>query len=484
MADDSLILAIDEGTSSAKCLLVDVHGAVVARASAPLGESHPRPGWVEQDPNEIWECVRSAVRDVFQAHDPKKVVAVGLSVQRESVVLWDRKTRQALSPVLSWQDQRTAAECERLRTPLLDTMVRAKSGLPLDPMFSALKAMSILDTLDPQRTRAKAGDFCIGTIDSWLLSHFTDDDVIEVGNASRTQMLNVLNADWDDELLDVFRVPRAALPRVVSSVGPFPSVKGLAPLPDGVPVFAAMGDSHAALFAHGAYTPGAVKATYGTGSSIMGLVAEPRQLDPGLCLTIGWGFDKPAFAAEGNIRACGQTLRWLAGVLGVTPQELADLGTDADALGVSVVPGFTGLGAPWWDRNAVGLITGLTLGVGRKELARAALDSMVQQVADVVEAVVRSGSPVTELYADGGPTRNDALMRMQADALGCSVVRANDAELSALGVAHMAGLKAGIWSWDDLRALPRGHDVFAPTMAPDVRAQRRQEWLRAVARAR
>lgn len=484
MADDSLILAIDEGTSSAKCLLVDVHGAVVARGSAPLGESHPRPGWVEQDPGEIWDCVRAAVRDVFRAHDPKKVVAVGLSVQRESVVLWDRKTRQALSPVLSWQDQRTAATCEGMRSPHLDTLVREKSGLPLDPMFSALKAMSILDTLDLKRTKAAAGDYCIGTIDSWLLSHFTDDDVIEVGNASRTQMLNVLNADWDDELLDIFRIPRKALPRVVSSVGPFPSVKGLDPLPDGVPVFAAMGDSHAALFTHGAYTPGAVKATYGTGSSIMGLIAEPRELDPGLCLTIGWGFDKPAFAAEGNIRACGQTLRWLSGVLGMTPQELADLGSDADALGVSIVPGFTGLGAPWWDRNAVGLISGLTLGVGRKELARAALDSMVQQVADVVEAVVRSGSPVTELYADGGPTRNDALMRMQADALGCSVVRANDAELSALGVAHMAGLKAGVWSWDDLRALPRGHDVFQPTMVPPERMRRRSDWLRAVARAR
>jgi glycerol kinase len=484
MADDSLILAIDEGTSSAKCLLVDTRGRVVARGSAPLGETHPQPGWVEQDPGEIWDCVRAAVRDVFKAHDPKKVVAVGLSVQRESVVMWDRVTRQALSPVLSWQDQRTAAVCEGMRTPLIDRMVRAKSGLPLDPMFSALKAMAILDAADPQRTRAKAGDMCIGTIDSWLLSRFTTDDVIEVGMASRTQMLNVLNADWDDELLSFFRIPRAALPRVVSSVGPFPSVKGLDPLPDGVPVFAAMGDSHSALFAHGAYTPGAVKATYGTGSSIMGLVAEPGELDPGLCLTIAWGLDKPAFAAEGNIRACGQTLRWLAGVLGMTPQELADLGAGADAQGVSLVPGFTGLGAPWWDRTAVGLITGLTLGVGRKELARAALDSMVHQVADVIDAVNRSGAPLAELYADGGPTRNDALMRMQADLLGRPVIRANDAELSALGVAHMAGLKAGVWSWDDLKALPRSHDTFTPALPPDARSKARDEWLRAVARAR
>jgi len=484
MADDSLILAIDEGTGSTKCLLVNREGSIVARGFAPLGESHPRPGWVEQDPNEIWACVQTAVRDVLKNHDPARVVAVGLSVQRESVVAWDRRSGEPLSAVLSWQDLRSSAACERLRSPAVDAMVRAKSGLPLDPMFSALKASAILDTIDPDRKRAEAGELCLGTVDSWILSRFTRDDVIEIGNASRTQMLNVLTGDWDEELLALFRVPRAALSRVVSSVGPFPGIKGLAPLPDGVPVLAAMGDSHSALFAHGAHEPGHIKATMGTGSSIMGLIAKPDGIDPGLCLTIGWGFDKPAHAAEGNIRSCGQTLRWLSGLLGVSPEELAVLGEKADNDGVTLVPAFTGLGAPWWDRDAVGLICGLTLGVGREQLARAALDSMVHQVADVVEAVARGGQELRELHVDGGPTRNDALMRNLADLIDIPVVRGDAAELSALGVAHMAGLKAGIWTWDDLRNMPRARDVFTPSLSAEARKAARERWRKAVARSR
>lgn len=484
MADDSLILAIDEGTGSTKCLLVDRAGRIVARGFAPLGETHPKPGWVEQDPMEIWACVQAAVRETLRDHDPARVVAVGLSVQRESVVAWNRRTGEPLSRVLSWRDLRSIDKCERLRTPAVEATVRAKSGLPLDPMFSALKASAILDDIDPDRKRAEAGELCLGTIDSWIMSRFTRDDAIEIGNASRTQLLNVFSGDWDDELLAVFGVPRAALPRVASSVGPFPVVKGLAPLPDGVPVLAAMGDSHSALFAHGAYEPGHIKATMGTGSSIMGLIARPEGIDSGLCLTIGWGFEKPAHAAEGNIRSCGQTLKWLSGLLGISPEELAALGETADNDGVTLVPAFTGLGAPWWDREAVGLISGLTLGVGRAQLARAALDSMVHQVADVVEAVARGGRELHELHVDGGPTRNDALMRNLADLIAVPVVRGDAAELSALGVAHMAGLKAGIWSWDDLRSMPRGRDVFTPRLSAGARTTAREVWRKAVARSR
>lgn len=479
-----LLLAIDQGTSATKCLLVSEDGGIVARGSAPLGESHPHPGWVEQNADEIWSSVRAAVRSALAGQDCQSVVAVGLSVQRESVVMWDRRRGEAVSPLLSWQDQRTAAMCEKLRTPEREALVRARSGLPLDPMFSALKAKWLLDAMDPRRERAKSGGLCIGTVDSWLLSRLEGEPVIETGMASRTQLMGLRSCDWDDDLLDMFEIPRAALPRIAPSTGPFPVTRHLAPLPDGVPVRAVMGDSHAALFAHGAFTPGQIKATYGTGSSVMGLIPGPDTLDPGLCLTIGWSIDRPAYAAEGNIRAAGAALKWMAEFLAMTPAELAALAVGAESDGVSFVPGFTGLGAPWWDRDAVGLLTGLTLGTGRHQVARATLEAIAHQVTDVIDAVRRSTGQIHDLYADGGPTRNDLLMQLQADLIGAPVLRANDAELSALGVAHLAGLAAGIWSWEDLARLPRSRDRFEPGMPAGQRASARAQWSQAVSRAR
>ena len=481
MAGD-LILAVDQGTSATKCALVDRAGAIVARGRAPLGERHPRPGWVEQDAVELWASVRRAVADCLRGQDARRVAAAGLSTQRESLVLWDRSSGEAVSPVISWQDQRTGGICDRLRSAATERLVRERSGLPLDPMFSAAKAAWLLDAHDPDRTRARAGALCLGTVDSWLLSRFGGEHLAEAGNASRTQLLDVRRAAWDEDLLDLFGVPLPALPRVTASNGPFPAVRGLPPLPDGVPLLAVMGDSHAALFAHGAFAPGRVKATYGTGSSVMGLVAGPDALAPGLCLTIAWQLDRIAHAAEGNIRSAGSTLVWLASVLGMSVDALVDLGAASESRGAVLVPGFGGLGAPWWDRHAVGLLSNLSLGTGRAELARAGLESIVQQVADVVEAVA-VGAEVQEMRADGGPSGNDALMRMQADLLGLPVARARDAELSALGVAHMAGLGAGLWSRDELERLPRPCDRFEPGADPALRRAARRHWRGAVARA-
>lgn len=481
---DPLILAIDQGTSATKCVLVDAIGRIVARGAVPLNESHPRPGWVEQDALEIWESVRGAVRQCLHGQDAGAIVAVGISNQRETLAIWDAATGAPLAPVLSWQDQRSVTLCDALRTPDVAMMVRQRSGLPLDPMFSAAKAKWLLDAHDPARTRARRGDIRLGTIDSWLLSRFAPEHVTEAGNASRTQLLDVATAAWDDDLLAIFDIPRAALPRVVASTGPFPSVRGLDPLRDGVPVLAVMGDSHAALYAHGARAPGRVKATYGTGSSVMGLTDRPRALDPGVCLTIAWQVEQPVYAVEGNIRSSGATLRWLANLFGRAPEELSELGARADSRGVVLVPGFTGLGAPWWDGNAVGLIANLRLDTDLAALSRAALDAIVHQVADVAEAMARSGAAPTELFTDGGPSRSDALMHMQADLLGCRVSRGHAAELSALGVAHMAGLGAGVWTERDLAALERTRDCFDPSMDPATRAASRQIWRRAVARAR
>jgi glycerol kinase len=481
---DPLILAIDQGTSATKCVLVDAAGRIVARGSAPLGEAHPQPGWVEQDAEEIWASVRTAVARCLDGTDAARVAAVGISSQRESLVLWERDSGAPLGPLLSWQDQRTAAQIDAVRSAQTEALVRARSGLPLDPMFSAAKARWLLDAYDPDRRRALAGELCLGTVDSWLLSRFGGEHVIEAGNAARTQLLNVAEIAWDDDLLALFGVPRAALPRVVASTGPFPSVHDLKPLSDGVPVLAVMGDSHAALYAHGAREPGQVKATYGTGSSVMGLLAGPEDLDPGMCLTIAWQTDRPRFAAEGNIRSSGSALRWLATLFGRTPEDLAALGAAAPPTPIVLVPGFTGLGAPYWDRDAVGLLANLRLDTALPELARAALDAMVQQVADVVAALERTTGPIPALYADGGPSRSDALMQMQADALGRPVLRAHDAELSALGVAHMAGLGAGVWTEATLAALPRARDSFVPSQSDSTRATERARWQRAVARAR
>lgn len=479
-----LVLGIDQGTSSTKCLLVDDTGAVVAQGQAALSETHPEPGWVEQDPEAIWASVQAAVRDCVSPEQAASVVAVGLSTQRESVVAWDRATGRALSPVLSWQDRRTAPLAARIGGPAVRNRVRAISGLPLDPMFSALKARWLLDGIDPDRTKARSGGLCIGTVDSWIMSRFGGPPLIEAGNASRTQLLDVERAAWSDELLDLFDIPMAALPAVVASDGPFPAARGLAPLPDGVPLRAVMADSHAALFGHGARSPGEIKATQGTGSSLMGLVAPGAQLDPGVCKTIAWSVGGMVHAAEGNIRAAGATLRWVAGLLNMTVDELMALAKGVDSQGVSLVPGFNGLGAPWWDDQAVGLLTNVTLGTSRAAIARAALDSIAHQIADVVDAIDRGPAAVSRLFVDGGPTRNDDLMQAEADLIGRPILRGATAELSALGVVQLAGLGAGLWTEAQLADRQPKRDVFEPRLPDATRHLAREHWRRAVGRAR
>src|SRR4051794_16959503 len=359
MSSPDHILAIDQGTSATKALLVDATGAIVARGSAPVALHTPRPGWVQQDANEIWASVQAAVAACVS---DQRVVAVGLSTQRESLLLWDRATGEPLGPMLSWQDQRTLADCARLAEH--DDTVRAISGLPLDPMFSATKARWLLDAYGRDGV-------CLGTVDSYLAYKLGGGHVIEAGNAARTQLLDVRARDWSPELLELFGIPREVLPDVIPSTGPFPAARGLAPLPDGTPVCAVMGDSHAALFAHAGWRPGQVKATYGTGSSIMCL-GDPAA-HSNLCLTIAWDLDgEVAHAFEGNIRSTGATLTWLAQLLNTTPSELAAQAAD-DAGGVHLVPAFGGLAAPWWDDEAVGLISGLTFATRAPQLARAAL---------------------------------------------------------------------------------------------------------------
>jgi glycerol kinase len=486
----SLILAIDQGTSSTKALVVDARGDVVSRAQAPVSLATPEPGWVQQDAEEIWASVQRAVSDALDLEKAKRVVSLGLSTQRESCVIWDRRTGEALTPVLSWQDQRTEAICATLRAARHGAMIRRRSGLPLDPMFSAAKARWLLDRLPQGQLRAKAGEICIGTIDAFLLSRFGGDAMVEAGNASRTQLFDVVEGKWDDDLLAIFDVPLASLPRVVASNGPFPKARGLAPLADGIPIGAVLADSHSALFAHGAFAPGPVKATQGTGSSIMGLVDRAAVRDgdagaPGVCLTLAWRLDQSMLAYEGNIRSAGATLIWAAELLGISTKELTELAaTAADSCGVSLGPAFGGLGAPWWDANAAATATGFSFGATRAPFARAALDSIAHQIADVVDAFRSSGAPVERLLVDGGPTRNDQLMQFEADMAGLPVERTSVAELSALGVAHLAGLSAGVFTIERLKQFDRRAERFAPKMAAEARTKERLAWARAVTRAR
>ncbi|GAA3591065.1 glycerol kinase GlpK [Nonomuraea rosea] len=527
MASGPLILAVDQGTSSTKALLVDGRGAVVARGSAPLTESHPRPGWVEQSPDELWESVRRAVAACVDPALAGRVAGVAFSTQRESLVLWERDTGRPVRPLVSWQDQRTAADCAELAAEGAGDLVRAVSGMPLDPMFSALKGSWLLDACDPDRRRSLAGELCLGTVDSWLLSRFGGEHVVEIGNASRTQLMDVSTGDWDERLLALFGIPRAVLPRVVPSCGPFPAARGLPPLPDGVPVLAVLGDSHAAMFAHCGWRPGVVKVTYGTGSSVMaigtpaGTIGAPgqtlgtasqtigapgrsigtsgRTMGPGpaeawdvgqadgLCRSVAWDVgDGPVPAAEGNIRATGRTLIWLAELFRTTPDALlAELDAcDDDAPeGVRFVPAFGGLGAPWWEPEAQALLTGLTLGTRRTQLVAAALEAVAFQVEDVVEAVERVAGPVEVLLADGGLTRSDRMMRLQSDLSGRAVARSGEHDLSCLGAACAAGLAAGLWTREGLEDRPRPADTFRPAVASDDRDARRAAWREAVGRS-
>jgi len=484
MAPSDLILAVDQGSSATKALLVSEDGSVVATATTQVASTFPHPGWVEQAPLEIWRGVQTAVAACLHAAPAARVSAVALTNQRESLLLWDRRTGEPLSPLIGWQDQRTAAACAALLDAGHGPTVRERTGLPLDPMFSATRARWLLDDADPHRHRARAGELCLGTVDAWLLSRLGGEPVVEVGNASRTQLLNLHTRQWDGVLLDLFDIPAAALPRVVSSIGPFPAATGLASVPDGTPVTAVLADSHAALFAHAGWLPGRVKATYGTGSSVMGVCPADTKVGDALCLTVAWDDGEPSYAVEGNIRASGATLGWLGRCVGRTPAELAALAAGASSDGVHIVPAFNGLGAPWWDAEAAGLISGLTMGSGLPQLARAALESIAFQVDDVVEAADRTLGPISTLLADGGPSANPTLMHLQADISGREVHRSGLESLSALGAAHLAGHVIGLWSRADLDALPRPRDVFRPNLPDEARRGLRSSWRAAVDRAR
>lgn len=467
------VLAVDQGTSSTKALLVS-EGSIIARASVAIVQQHPQAGWVEQNPTELLDSVYAVVEQLRVNYDGQ-IVTIGLSTQRESALAWDTITGEPLSPVIGWQDRRTARRARTLAESA--QTVRSISGLPLDPMFSALKFEWILDQIDPERTLARAGKIALGTVDSWLLYKLTGEHRIEIGNASRTQLLDLKTGQWSEQLLALFNIPRAALPRVVDSDA-ISAHKVL-----GMPLGAVLGDSHAALYAHGVRKPGDVKVTYGTGSSVMGL-SDVLTDGPGLVGTIAWGIGgQRSKAFEGNILSTGATVKWLAELFNMSPDELADHARSAtSSSGLDIVPAFHGLGAPWWDEQATGIISGLQLGSGIGQLARAAFESIALQIDDVLCAAEReTGVALGTVLVDGGPSRNDWLMQLQADLARRTFLRHDGTDLSALGVASLAARTLGL-GWEESPSRPpRTEFLPAPMADRDVR---RGRWDEAVARAR
>ncbi|MGF9649138.1 FGGY family carbohydrate kinase [Pseudarthrobacter oxydans] len=487
-----VVVAIDQGTSSTKAIVVDREGKIIASHSISVTREDPEPGVVAQDPGEIRDSVFDAINAVLAGQNVE-VLGLGLSNQRESAVVWDRATGEPLGPLLGWQDRRTLDRVPALIEAGQDEKVRRLTGLPLDPMFSALKLQWLLDSVDGDRARSRAGEIAVGTVDSWLVYAMTGEHRIEIGNASRTQLMNLKTRTWDPELLDLFNIPAETLPAIVESNRPSVPVRGIRELSSPTRIFAVLGDSHAALYAHGNKDRGAIKITHGSGSSMMGLLGselpEDHESDSaaaGLVNTIAWAEEHPVYAFEGTILSSGATLLWLAGLLGMGPGQLAAMAESVpSSQGTDLVPAFAGLGAPWWDKNATAVLSGFGLGTDARHLAHAAFDSIVLQAEELFSAAVQYlGHALPSVHVDGGPTKNDWLMQLHADISQRTIIRSNVAELSALGAAHMAGLACGLWTQAQLDALPRSKDVFTPEMSGENASMRRQQWLQAVDRSR
>jgi glycerol kinase len=485
------ILAIDQGTTNTKVLLVDAQGRVVSRASRPVDIAFPQPGWVEQDAAAIWCTVREAIDECLSRVPDAAIDAVGVTNQRESVLVWERATGRPLGPVIVWQCRRTAPFCDALRARGAGALLEQRTGLTIDPLFSASKIRWLLDTLPDGRQRAATGDLCAGTIDSWLVWNLTGGAVhaSDQTNASRTQLFDLGTRDWGADMLALFDIPLNMLPTVKPSSGILGTTLAHGRLPAGVPIASAIGDSHAALVGHAAFSPGCVKATYGTGSSLMTPTTTPVWSRHGLSTTVAWATAAgTTYALEGNITVTGGAVDWLGRLLGLPDPvsgvaSLARTVTDPD--GVYFVPALAGLGAPYWDADARGLICGTTRGTTAAHVARATIEAIAYQVRDVFEAMREDGATPQSLLADGGASRNDDLMQFQADLLGCPVVRNGSTDLSAQGAAWLAGLAVGLWpSIDALADLPRDVTTFEPSMGDTERRRRCDGWRQAVARAR
>lgn len=488
------ILALDQGTTSSRAIVFSADGGVQGQASVELRQIYPQPGWVEHDPEEIFAGQVEAARQAIGAAGirPSAIAGIGITNQRETTVLWERDTGRPIGNAIVWQCRRSAAICAELRAAGAGEMVRRRTGLLLDPYFSGSKLRWLLEADPELRRRAERGEILFGTVDSWLIYRLTGGRVhaTDPSNASRTLLYDIREGAWADELLEMFRVPRAMLPEVRPSAGSFGRTE-LHILGVSLPIAGVLGDQQASLFGQACFEPGDVKNTYGTGCFLlMQTGRRPVPSRHGLITTIAWEIGgEVRYALEGSVFVAGAAIQWLRDELGLI-RDAAESEAIARSIpgtgGVYLVPAFTGLGAPHWDARARGALLGLTRGSGRAEIVRAALESIAYQVADVLSAMRADlGAEVGTLRVDGGAARNDFLLEFQADVAGTRVLRGPLQETTALGAARIAGLSLGVYrDLAEIRALTTSGTVFDPGMAEPDRRARMQGWHRAVERAR
>jgi glycerol kinase len=493
MTERRLVLALDQGTTGSRAMVVDADGAVRGSGYVELTQHYPRPGWVEHDPEEIWTTTVRAIGEALAAARiaATEIVAIGITNQRETTVLWERASGRPVHRAIVWQCRRTAPWCERLKTDGAEPVFKSKTGLMLDPYFSGTKIRWLLDEVPGAHVRAERGELAFGTVDSWLLWRLTGGAVhaTDPSNASRTLCFDIRTLRWDDELCRLLGVPQAVLPAVKSSAGVFgETARG--ELPPGIPVTGIAGDQQAALFGQCCVEPGMAKNTYGTGSFVLLNTGQtPIASERGLLTTVAWQIDGAvSYALEGSVFVAGAVVQWLRDGLGIiaTAAESEALATSVnDAGGVYLVPAFTGLGAPYWDPYARGVLVGLTRGTKRAHIARAALEAIAYQnreVLDVMAAEARA--PLRALRVDGGAAANNFLCQFQADVLNVEVLRPVITETTAMGAAFLAGVGAGIWKVDALASRWRLERRFAPSADADSREAGYAGWQRAVERAR
>lgn len=488
------VLALDQGTTSSRAIVFDRRGRPRGTAQQEFAQHFPQPGWVEHDPRDLWESTRrTALAAVAEANlTSRDLAAIGLTNQRETTLLWERRTGRPLHRAIVWQDRRTAGLCAKLKRAGLEPLFRRKTGLLLDPYFSGTKLAWLLDHLPGARHRAERGELAFGTVDTWLLWQLTGGQVhaTDVSNASRTLLLNLRTGDWDPELLKLLRIPREVLPEVRDSSGHFGEVTTV-PALRGVPIGGIAGDQQAALFGQACFRPGMAKNTYGTGCFLLLHTGEkPVASKNNLLTTIAWRIaGKTEYALEGSVFIGGAVVQWLRDGLGVIAnssdvERLAATVTDNG--GVYLVPAFAGLGAPHWDAAARGVVTGLTRGSTAGHLARAALESIAYQSADLLGAMQADcGRGLRELRVDGGATVNNGLMQFQSDLLRVPVIRPRTTETTALGAAYLAGLATGFWkNRAEIAALWSADRTFRPTAAPRRMKSLLAGWHAAIARTK
>ncbi|MGA7671659.1 MAG: glycerol kinase GlpK [Nitrolancea sp.] len=494
MARDPVILALDQGTSSSRAVVFGHDGRVIARESREFPQIYPRPGWVEHDPEAIWNSQIEAAQSVLRLvpADQYEVIAVGLTNQRETTLIWDRGTGTPLHNAIVWQDRRTASICDDLRQRGFDEAFRLKTGLVIDPYFSGTKLKWLLDSDPSLRQRAERGDVLFGTVDSYLIYRLTGGRIhmTDYSNAARTLLFNITTLDWDDEILEEFGIPRRMLPEVRQSSGEYGHIDE-AILGLDIPIAGVAGDQQSATFGQACFSRGMAKQTYGTGSfMLMNIGDTPVTSTTGLLTTIAWSIGgEITYALEGSIFVTGAAVQWLRDGLGIIEQV-----AESDALaasiestgGVYLVPAFAGLGAPYWDPYARGTLVGLTRGSGRAEIVRATLESVAYQTRDVLEIMQHDTNiDLKELRVDGGMVANEFLMQFQADVIGKPVERPLVSETTALGAAYLAGLAVGFWN--SLEEIANNWHLdrrFEPTMAVDDREVLYHDWKRAVDRSR